>query len=72
MRSAWSLERVVALLRMTLGSVLGIVGFGTLSLALMTFNGGGLLLGLGELAVGTFLALGVLSPLRLRSGQKPL
>lgn len=72
MNTGWSALRLMALLRMTVGSVLGILGFGTLSLALMPFNGGGLLLGLGELVLGTFLALGVLSPLRNRGRQETL
>jgi hypothetical protein len=52
------------LTRMALGSLLGIVGFGTISLAILPFRGEQLGMGLGELALGTVLALGVLTPLR--------
>lgn len=59
-----SLRKTFSLLRMAGGSVLGIAGFGTISLAIMPFRGEQLGLGLGELALGTVLALGVLTPLR--------
>jgi hypothetical protein len=59
-----------ATLRMVGGSVLGILGFGTLSvgfeqLAARTMAMGGL-----EILLGTFLALGVMAPLR-RPDQGP-
>ncbi len=59
-----TLKKGFDLTRMGVGSILGIVGFGTISLSILPFRGGQLGLGLGELALGTVLALGVLTPLR--------
>lgn len=57
-RHVWGLVRMVG------GSVLGIVGFGTLSMGFVHLSGSELLVGLIEVLGGAFLALGVLSPLR--------
>ncbi|WP_369825239.1 hypothetical protein [Sulfobacillus sp. hq2] len=64
-----SLKKSVSFLRMAGGSVLGIAGFGTISTGILPFRGEHVLLGLGEVAVGTVLALGVLTP--LRTGHHP-
>jgi len=52
------------LLRMSVGSVLGIIGFGTLSMGFVNLSGPRMLLGVVEILAGTFIALGVMSPLR--------
>lgn len=57
-------KRFLVLLRMVLGSVLGIVGFGTLSLGFVGLSVARMGLGVLEILVGTFLALGVMAPLR--------
>ncbi len=59
-------DRWFPALRALIGSVLGIIGFGTLSLGFAQWHISNLLLGLGEMLIGTFLALGVLTPLRRR------
>ncbi len=58
------LKQIVHLFRMSLGSVLGIVGFGTLSLGFVHLSYEGLTLGLFEILFGAFVTLGVLTPLR--------
>lgn len=52
------------MLRMSLGSVLGIIGFGTLSMGFVSLSGAQMVLGVIEILVGVFFALGVLSPMR--------
>lgn len=52
--------------RMAVGTVLGIIGFGTLSLAFVHLSLEGMAMGLFEILAGTFVALGVMSPLRKR------
>lgn len=57
-------KRLWVLLRMSLGSGLGIIGFGTLSLGFVNLSAPRMLLGVVEIVAGTFLALGVMAPLR--------
>lgn len=57
----------LAVARMVVGSALGVLGFGTLSLGFMDLRGVTLAVGTAEVLVGTFLALGVLVPLRRAS-----
>ncbi len=57
-------NKVWHMLRMALGSVLGVIGFGTLSLGFVALNMPNMALGIGEILLGAFVALGVLSPLR--------
>jgi len=57
-------RRIWVLLRMSVGSVLGIVGFGTLSLGFVNLDTPRMGLGVLEILLGTFLALGVMAPLR--------
>lgn len=52
------------LVRMSIGSVLGIIGFGTLSLGFVHLSGVGMVLGFVEILLGAFIALSVMSPLR--------
>lgn len=52
------------MVRMAIGSVLGVIGFGTLSLGFVGLNGASMALGVGEILLGAFVALGVMSPLR--------
>lgn len=52
------------LLRMAVGSALGILGFGTLSAGFVQLNGAVMGLGVLMIALGTILALGVMAPLR--------
>ncbi len=63
------LDRIIHLLRMSLGSVLGIIGFGTLSMGFVHLSPGQLTLGLCEILLGTFVALGTMAPLRKRRAQ---
>jgi hypothetical protein len=60
-----------ATMRMAGGSALGIIGFGILSLGFEQLNGQLMGLGVLSIAVGTFLALGVMAPLRRRRSPKP-
>ncbi|MCY0864976.1 MAG: hypothetical protein OWQ57_08505 [Sulfobacillus sp.] len=64
------IRRIVALLRMIVGSVMGIVGFGTLSLGFVQLSGGTMGLGVLEILAGTFLALGVMAPLRVKRSHR--
>lgn len=57
-------SRLWVLLRMSVGSVLGIVGFGTLSFGFVGLSAPEMLLGVFEILAGSFLALGVMTPLR--------
>ncbi|MCY0909978.1 MAG: hypothetical protein OWR62_16515, partial [Sulfobacillus thermotolerans] len=57
-------RRSLEMIRFALGSVLGILGFGTISLALFPFRAGTFFLGIGELGIGTVLALAVMAPVR--------
>ena len=57
-------NRTWYLIRMMVGSVLGIIGFGTLSLGFVNLSGGRMAFGVLEILLGTFVALGVMSPLR--------
>lgn len=52
------------MVRMALGSVLGVIGFGTLSMGFVALNVPSMALGVGEILLGAFVALGVMSPLR--------
>ncbi len=65
------LKQAFGILRLALGSILGIVGFGTISLGLLPFKASAFGTGVGELAVGTVLALGVLTPMRGRRPPPP-
>lgn len=65
------LKQAFGILRLALGSILGIVGFGTISLGLLPFKASAFGTGVGELAVGTVLALGVLTPMRGRRPAPP-
>lgn len=51
-------------LRMVLGSILGIIGFGTLSMGFVGLSAGQMGLGVFEILLGVFLALGALAPMR--------
>jgi hypothetical protein len=51
---------------MILGSLLGILGFGRISLALFPFRPGALGVGLAEIVLGTLLVLGIITPVRGR------
>ena len=62
-------NRLWYLIRMSVGSVLGIIGFGTLSLGFVDLSGMRMALGVFEIFIGTFIALGVMSPLRKRKEQ---
>jgi len=55
---------------MIVGSVIGIVGFGTLSLGFVQLSGGTMGLGVLEILAGTFLALGVMAPLRVKRSHR--
>lgn len=57
-------NRAVATLKMASGSVAGVLGFATLSSGFVGLNGGTMALGVGEILLGTFLAMGVMVPLR--------
>ncbi len=52
------------MVRMVVGSVLGVVGFGTLSYGFVGLHPPTMLVGVTEIGVGSLLALGVLAPLR--------
>lgn len=54
---------------MVVGSALGIIGFGTLSSGFVDLSVPTMVMGVIEILVGTFFALGVLSPLRRRPVQ---
>jgi hypothetical protein len=62
--------RLGPLLRMVIGSALGILGFGTLSDGFVSLNARVMGLGILEIALGTFVALGVLAPLRPRKASR--
>ncbi len=53
-------------LRMILGSILGIIGFGTLSMGFVGLNPSRMAFGVAEILLGVFISLGVMSPLRKR------
>ena len=57
-------NRGLVFIRMSVGSVLGIIGFGTLSLGFVNLSAARMLFGVFEILLGTFLALGVMAPLR--------
>ncbi len=65
MRRNWSWN----LIRMVVGSALGIIGFGTLSSGFVDLSAPTMVIGLIEILVGTFVTLGVLAPLRHRPMQ---
>lgn len=76
MRSPWQHQAKVmrrkwswSLVRMVVGSALGIIGFGTLSSGFVDLSVSTMVMGVIEILVGTFFALGVLSPLRRRPVQ---
>ncbi len=56
-------------IRMVLGSILGIIGFGTLSMGFVRLSVAQMGLGIIEILLGVFLALGALSPMRKSSHQ---
>jgi uncharacterized membrane protein YphA (DoxX/SURF4 family) len=62
-------KQLWSLARMSLGSVLGIIGFGTLSMGFVHLSGVGMLVGLLEILAGAFVALGVMTPLRKRKAR---
>ncbi len=53
-----------AMARMVLGSVLGTIGFATVSLGFVHLTPAGLALGLVEILLAAFIVLGVMVPLR--------
>jgi hypothetical protein len=59
-----------ATVRMVAGSAFGILGFGTLSAGFVQLNAATMGIGVLEVAVGTFLALGVMAPLRGRRASR--
>ncbi|MCL4319547.1 MAG: hypothetical protein M1596_06640 [Firmicutes bacterium] len=58
------------MLRMIVGSVLGILGFGTLSLGFEQLNGETMIVGVIGILLGTFIAMGVLAPLRRKHNHR--
>lgn len=60
----------VPLIRLVVGLVLGVLGFGTVSLGVVHLSEASIALGIGEIAVGGFVALGVLTPLRRPGGRR--
>jgi uncharacterized membrane protein YphA (DoxX/SURF4 family) len=54
---------------MSVGSVLGIIGFGTLSMGFVQLNVAEMLVGVFEILLGAFIALGVMTPLRRHKTQ---
>ncbi len=58
------MKRWMTTLRFTVGSVLGIMGFGLISRSIFPFESQGILIGIAILVFGTFITLGTLSPLR--------
>jgi hypothetical protein len=59
------------LIRMSVGCMLGIVGFGTLSGGFVSLNEAEMALGVFEILIGTVVALGVMAPLRRPGGAPP-
>lgn len=57
-------QSICPTIRMVLGSILGIIGFGTLSMGFVGLRTAQMGLGLFEILLGMFLALGALSPMR--------
>ncbi len=57
-------SQAFVLIRMSVGSVVGIMGFGTLSFGFVDLSVPRMLFGVVEILAGTFLALGVMAPLR--------
>lgn len=57
------------MLRMSIGSVLGIIGFGTLSMGFVSLSGIQMAVGVLEILAGVFFALGVLAPMRKHKEQ---
>lgn len=64
------LSRLGALLRMSVGSVLGILGFGAVSLGFVDLSVPRILFGFLIIGLGTVLALGVTAPLRRSTARK--
>ncbi|MCY0898475.1 MAG: hypothetical protein OWU33_05975 [Firmicutes bacterium] len=62
-------KQLWSLLRMSVGSVLGIIGFGTLSMGFVQLNVAEMLVGVFEILLGAFIALGVMTPLRRHKTQ---
>lgn len=58
-------RQIWALVRMVVGSVIGIVGFGTLSMGFVRLSGAVMGQGVLEILLGTFIAMGVLAPIRI-------
>ncbi len=58
-----------AVARMVIGSILGIVGFATVSEGFVHLSAGELMRGLAEILLGAFIALGVMAPLRKHQDQ---
>ncbi len=58
------------LIRLVVGLVLGVLGFGTVSLGVVNLSEASIALGLAEIAAGGFVALGVLTPLRRSGGRR--
>lgn len=61
----------IPLIRLVVGLVLGVLGFGTVSLGVVNLSEASVAVGLVEIAVGGFVALGVLTPLRRRPKDRP-
>ncbi|MCY0879907.1 MAG: hypothetical protein OWU84_13335 [Firmicutes bacterium] len=62
-------KQVWSLLRMSVGSVLGIIGFGTLSMGFVELSVPEMAIGVFEILLGAFIALGVMAPLRKHKAQ---
>lgn len=63
-------RRWVHAVRMILGSVLGIIGLSTVSVAFAHRSTADLAVGLFEILLGAFVALGVSSPIQRKKAQK--
>lgn len=63
-------SQAFVLIRMSVGSVVGIIGFGTLSFGFVDLSVPRMLFGVVEILAGTFLALGVMAPLRKSKGSE--
>ncbi len=53
-----------AFVRMVLGSIIGVIGFGTLSYGFIYLSLGRSALGVVEILFGAWIAMGVMAPLR--------
>lgn len=64
-------KRSMPLLRMIVGSTLGIIGFATLSGGFMRLNGAQMLVGVLEILIATAMTLSLMVPLRAKPPTLP-